>query len=100
MHGRNSSACAIANVSPFGVWVLVNQKEYFLDHKRYPWFRGVLVEDILNVESPREGHLRWPSLDIDLHLDSIEFPERYPLVAQVPLHKAPARRSVRRRRMQ
>jgi hypothetical protein len=25
--------------------------------------------------------LHWPDLDVDLHVDSIEHPERYPLVA-------------------
>jgi hypothetical protein len=27
------------------------------------------------------GHLHWPELDVDLHVDSIIHPERYPLVA-------------------
>lgn len=80
-HGKISSGCEIASISPFGVWVLVQKKEFFLDHKKYPWFKGAAVEDVLAVECPRLGHLRWPSLDIDLHVDSLENPERYPLVA-------------------
>ena len=72
----------IANISPFGVWVLVDNKEYFLDHKKYPWFKGASVEDVLAVESPRIGHLRWSSLDVDLHIDSLENPEHYPLLAK------------------
>ena len=79
--GKISSECEIANISPFGVWVLVRSKEYFLDHKRFPWFKGASVEDVLRVESPRVGHLRWPLLDIDLHIDSLNHPERYPLIA-------------------
>ena len=75
-HGKISSATEIANISPFGVWVLVENREYFLDHKKYPWFKVAFVEDVLNVESPRLGHLRWPSLDVDLHVDSLEHPER------------------------
>jgi len=31
---------------------------------------------------PRNGHLRWPQLDVDLTLDSIENPDRYPLVSR------------------
>lgn|GEM_PF-978488 len=80
-HGKISSRCEIANISPFGVWVLIKAKEYFLDHKRYPWFKDACVADVLDVESPRPGHLRWPALDVDLHIDSLENPERYPLLA-------------------
>jgi len=27
-------------------------------------------------------HLHWPGLDVDLHLESIEHPERFPLLAR------------------
>ena len=40
-----------------------------------PW----AVEAILRLERPAPGHLRWPDLDVDLAVDSIEQPERYPL---------------------
>jgi hypothetical protein len=80
--GKISSVCEVANISPFGVWILLGRSEYFLDHKRYPWFKNAAVSDVLDVECPRSGHLRWPKLDIDLHLDAIEHPERYPLVAK------------------
>jgi hypothetical protein len=36
----------------------------------------------LNVTRVRVGHLRWPDLDVDLSVESIEHPERYPLVSQ------------------
>lgn len=96
--GKISSGCEIANISPFGLWVLVSGHEYFLDHKRFPWFKGAAVEDVLNVESPRAGHLRWPALDVDLHLDSIDSPEQFPLVARPKAQKkGPARKTKRSR---
>ena len=64
--GKISLECEIANISPFGVWVLAGGREYFLDHKRFPWFKGATVADVLAIESPRKGHLRWPSLDLEL----------------------------------
>jgi Protein of unknown function (DUF2442) len=99
-HGKISSECEIANISPFGVWVLVEDQEYFLNHKQYPWFKGASVEEVLDVESPRAGHLRWPLLDIDLHIDSLKNPERYPLTAaQTPPNKSVVRtRKARRTR--
>lgn len=85
--GKISSACEIANISPFGLWLLVGGKEYYLDHKRYPWFKEASVEDVLHVEECRAGHIRWPQLDIDLHIDALENPERYPLIAKSTKNK-------------
>jgi hypothetical protein len=39
------------------------------------------VAAILNVERPQPHHLHWSDLDVDLTVESIEFPERYPLKA-------------------
>jgi hypothetical protein len=96
--GKIFLGCEVANISPFGVWVLVSGHEYFLDHKRFPWFKEAAVEDVLRVESPRVGHLRWPTLDVDLHLESIVSPEQFPLVARNRAHnKGTERRTGRPR---
>jgi hypothetical protein len=50
---------------------------------RHTWFKDAAVGKILNVELPSEQHLYWPELDIDLEIDSILHPERYPLVSRV-----------------
>jgi hypothetical protein len=36
----------------------------------------------LNVELPHPHHLYWPDLDVDLAVESIEHPERFPLVSR------------------
>ncbi len=40
------------------------------------------IAKLLNVEHPREHHLYWPDLDVDLAIESIRHPEQYPLVAR------------------
>jgi hypothetical protein len=35
------------------------------------------------VTLPSPHHLYWPDLDIDLAVDSLDHPERYPLVSRV-----------------
>jgi hypothetical protein len=42
----------------------------------------VLLPSFLQVERLHGEHLRWPALDVDLELDAIRRPERYPLIAQ------------------
>lgn len=38
---------------------------------------------LLHVELPSKHHLYWPDLDIDLEIDSIVHPDRFPLVRRV-----------------
>ncbi len=49
----------------------------------FPWFKTSPIGGLLNVTLPHPGHLYWPELDIDLAVDSIEHPERYPLVSKI-----------------
>jgi len=48
----------------------------------FPWFRGASVEDLAHVERPSPGHLCWPALDVDLSVESIRDPGRFPLVSR------------------
>ncbi len=78
--GRNISRTEVTNISGHGVWVMVAEKEYFLPYAEYPWFRDATVAAILDVELHHGNHLRWPQLDVDLGVESLECPEKYPLV--------------------
>ena len=83
MPGTCTSAPEVTNISRHGLWVFVDEEEHFLPFDEFPWFRRAPVESILNVERPHPGHLHWPDLDVDLALESIKNPERYPLKAKV-----------------
>lgn len=72
----------VLNVSRHGLWILVSGREYFLPFEDFPWFRNAAISDILIVELPHPDHLYWPRLDVDLHLDSIDHLDKYPLVYQ------------------
>lgn len=83
MPGKSTSATEVTNISSHGFWLLVGESELFLSYEEFPWFRDVPVKDILAVEEPTPGHFYWPSLDVDLGLETIEHPERFPLKAKV-----------------
>jgi hypothetical protein len=72
----------IGNIDRFGFWLLVGDCEYFLSYEDFPWFREAMVANILNVELMHGSHLHWPALDIDLCIESLECPERFPLVSR------------------
>ena len=80
--GTSTSAAEVTNISRHGVWLLVDERELFMPFDDFPWFRNASVDSVLKVERPGQNHLYWPSLDVDLTVDSIEHPEKYPLKAK------------------
>jgi hypothetical protein len=82
MPGTATSEAEVSNISQHGFWLLLDGRELFLAFEELPWFKRAPVEAILRLERSRPDHLYWPELDIDLSVDSIEHPERYPLKAK------------------
>lgn len=80
--GKNISVVEVTNISGNGVWLLTEDKELFMSYEDFPWFKDAPVRQILNVEEPHEGHFYWPELDVDLTVEIIEHPERFPLKAK------------------
>ena len=76
--GNDTSGIEVTDISPNGIWILARDEELFLPYKMFPWFKRGTVEAILNVEEPTPGHYHWPDLDIDLGLESMRNPERFP----------------------
>ena len=68
------------NIDQHGLWLLVEDKEYFLPYESFPWFQKATVGQILNVMLLHTEHLHWPDLDVDLSLDSLAQPESFPLI--------------------
>jgi hypothetical protein len=80
--GNDISKVEVLNISPHGFWLFVGGKEYFLDFDNFPWFRKASLDQLFKVEFSHGDHLYWPELDVDLNLDRIEHPEKFPLVAR------------------
>lgn len=96
--GKNISEVEVTNVSRHGFWLLIEERELFLPFDKFPWFRDVPIGHLLRVEQPHPTHLYWPDLDIDLAVESIEFPERFPLISSVPPGKTRRRSHAEGRR--
>jgi len=80
--GNSTSAPEVTNISAHGIWLLTSDQELFLSYEDFPWFKDQPVKEIFDVEEPQPGHFYWPQLDVDLSLDMIEQPEKFPLKAQ------------------
>lgn len=81
--GAATSRVEVQSISPQGFWVLLDGRELFVSFEDFPWFAHAPVAGITRVERPSQDHLRWPDLDVDLSIESIEHPDRFPLVSRV-----------------
>src|SRR3989442_5423485 len=80
--GRSTSPVEVTNVSTHGFWLFIGERELFVAFRDFPWFKNASIQAITQVELPSPHHLYWPALDVDLAVESIEHPEKYPLVSQ------------------
>jgi hypothetical protein len=87
--GDDTSQVEVSGISPHGIWLYLGDRELFLSFKDFPWFRDASVAGVLHVERPQPHHLYWSDLDIDLSIDSILHPRRFPLMSRE--RPAPAR---------
>lgn len=97
-HGKGASV-SVENITPFGIWLYVKEKEYFLSYKDYPFFKNQTLNSIQNVHLLHGYHLHWPDLDADLEIDNLENPEKYPLQFKTEAHltKKSSGRAIARR---
>ena len=80
--GKRTSVVEVANISKHGFWLLIENKERFVPFKEFPWFQDAAIGKLLNVELASPRRLYWPDLDVDLAVESIDFPERFPLTSK------------------
>ena len=80
--GTSTSEVEVTQISTHGIWLLLAGTEHFLSFDNFPWFKNAPISAIHNVELLSEHHLYWSELDIDLAVESIQQPEKFPLVAR------------------
>jgi hypothetical protein len=76
--GKSTLEVEVTHISIGGIWVLIDDKEFFLPFEKFPQFRNATVGAIHNVELVNEWNLHWPDLNIDLSVESMGNPEHVP----------------------
>ena len=82
----NSSAVQVSLVSNQGFFLLAEDEEIFLAYADFPCFKVATIAQITNVERPSAEHLYWASLDIDLSVESVRDPSKFPLISKIKAH--------------
>jgi len=76
--GANTSAVEVTHIDTKGLWLFVDHKEHYMPFEQFPWFADASVKQISHVARESKDHFHWSDLDIDLTLDMIDHPEKYP----------------------
>ena len=63
-----------------GIMLSVCGNDYFLSYNHIPWMLTASIGDVLNVRMSGRNAIEWPTLDVDLEIESLKHPERYPLI--------------------
>ncbi len=79
MLGANTFIKAqITSIESDGFWLLTGTGEYFVSFESYPDFQRATIEQIFHFEQTYDQY-HWPDLDIDIELEALIHPERFPL---------------------
>ena len=82
MLGTIISAAEVTHVSTHGFWLLIADEELLVPFEQFPWFRNATIEKLSEVQLPTAGHLYWPQLDMDLSVESVPQPSKFPLLSK------------------
>lgn len=80
---KTSTKDTLANVlmiNSQGILLSVCGQDYFLSYNRVPWMRNASISEVLNVRMCGNNAIEWPELDVDLEIESLQHPERFPLL--------------------
>lgn len=77
----------VVSINADGIFINAFGRDYFLSYNRLPWFKNAKVSEILNVSSMGTTAISWNSLDVDIEIDSLNHPEKYPLVIKRNLNE-------------
>ncbi len=79
-NGTCISDCSVTDINGLGMYVLVQDKEYFIPFREYPHLMKATISELANIAFLPPFQLRWNDLDIDIELQALEQPENFPLV--------------------
>lgn len=68
----------VTNIERDGFWLLTQDGEFFVAFEDYPDFNNATVAQIHHFLWKVDS-FHWPDLDIDIELDALKHPERFPL---------------------
>lgn len=75
-----STSVSVLMINTQGIMLSVLGNDYFISYNRMPWLKDARISDVLNVQMVGRSAIGWAALDVDLEIESLKHPERYPLI--------------------
>ena len=79
-NNTSSTSADVLMINDRGIMLSVQGQDYFLSYNRVPWMRDATINEVLDVHMCGQNAIEWPKLEVDLEIDSLRHPERYPLL--------------------
>ena len=76
----SSTSVDVLMINDKAVMLSVQGQDYFLSYNRVPWMRDATINEVLDVQMSGKNAIEWPKLEVDLEVESLKHPERYPLL--------------------
>jgi hypothetical protein len=76
--GKVTLEAEVTQIDKQGIWILIDDKEYFLTYERFPRFRQATVDQIHNFRILNGDELKWPDLQLNLSIESLAQPTHVP----------------------
>ena len=71
---------SVLMINDKGIMLSVKGNDYFISYNRIPWMKNACISDALDVQMSGRNAIERPKLDVDLEIESLKHPERYPLI--------------------
>jgi hypothetical protein len=81
-NGITTLDCEILNISQHSFWIYFEGQEYQIPFSTFPWFKKCPIESLYNFEADGFGNFHWHDLDVDLNIEILRNPEKYPLISK------------------
>ncbi len=75
-----STSASVLMINTQGIMISVQGCDYFLSYNRIPWMKDARISDVLNIRMSGRSAIEWEALGVDLEIESLKHPERYPLI--------------------
>ncbi len=76
----SNTSVSVSMINAQGIMLSVLNHDYFISYNRIPWMKDAPIRSVLNVQMCGTEAIEWPELEVDLEIESLQHPEKYPLI--------------------
>lgn len=78
-NSQNTSV-SVLMINAQGIMISVCGNDFFISYNRMPWLKDARISDVLNIRMAGRNAIEWETLGVDLEIESLRHPERFPLI--------------------